>query len=1186
MSEQSRTLARQLQRFHRTGHTNTAEITDEDLRYARLIAPNPDVVEYELEDLYPIQWLQRRNFNAFLIGWQSRYTSFRDRPQRITARPRFSAQQPQISAQISAQTHVPVQQTSENRARELLASPFRRPRIGYIDFGSGTRQRSNSDSTPQRLLTEGSSQTPAPEVESPTYEPRSPTLSISFQFEPRGHESTDESSSFIEDPTSEASEPERGRNDMAPGGTNGGLNPEGNPNPNPQPLTIADATQLLITGLRQQGTDIRTSVADVVAEAFARHRVAAPAEGDGGGGRTVTLKPDDVGYFNPTTRNPDGTGITSSGKVTIFTDVYAFTERLKHLKETRGELAVKEVWTTCLQSTALNWHATELTNLERTALSQGTVDLVCSTLENHFKRNPSEALQSLQAKKFTLLDIRHGKTMRPFVQGVVKDAKACGLPESTQLIWAFEACDSQIQAIIGKPQPTDSLGHFLVEVDRQESVLQARARELYPFVGGQQSAPPQPVSAYGYAQPQGRYPPQQYNQFNSFRGGYNNNYRGRGRGNFANQQWRNQYNNWDQNRYPPNNQYPNQQNFRGGHNNQNYGQGQQRNNQGQNQNQGAPQQQWNSNQNRQDNRPPPGPGNQNRDNRFYQQNRGQQQRAYYTNEFETEDSQQYAGDESQQYDHYGPPNYDSWNYESPPPDADMNPSAFEQHDQSDPSGDQEPEHFAPAYFATASQSPVMHDCRHCGKSFTSRNILFRHLNTEHHTPIRAKSKKTETETALNADHQRMNLSSLLVPPKQQGLIAVTAPTQSGPTGTEEPTRQQKKVSFADHPSAPHTPVAHHPYAASPPSVAHHPSAPHTPASDPLHTHHPFTTLRTNADHPSIRKTPSSLESTEPIVIRSTVNSKTDTGTGFGFRTWTYLKFFITPDIGTGTQHSTCGDTGCSKSLGDRQWVSVNYPNLQIRKRSQPLTVRGIGNDYHQTSDYVVMPMYFKGTSAQGKPAYAFFEREVALVSGLQANMLLGMDILGPELFDILNSKGHATIGSCAVTIPMEAGVRGRQQRSVVKTTEHTVVPARSYHQLAIEHNLKDDGQDFLFDPAPWNRFTAFALLADASVSQIIIRNDSEAPITIPKGARVGHLDSMDPRSSCMHLRSEPGSPDGDEPVPHASDAPDLEELAADRPPAQPKERIVPDMHMILNSTKTIKHSSGITIYDTEDRHTS
>ena len=243
------------------------------------------------------------------------------------------------------------------------------------------------------------------------------------------------------------------------------------------------------------------------------------------------------------------------------------------------------------------------------------------------------------------------------------------------------------------------------------------------------------------------------------------------------------------------------------------------------------------------------------------------------------------------------------------------------------------------------------------------------------------------------------------------------------------------------------------------------------------------------------------------VVMSKVDSRSDIGTGFGFRLWTYLKFFITPDIGTGVQTDVCGDTGCSRTLGDRAWIERHYPKLEIRRRAQPLTVRGIGSDYHQSSDYVVLPFRFKGTTLDGKSAYAAFDREVALVSGLQANILIGMDVLGPERIDILNSKGTATVHSCDISIPMSAGQRGKKVSVKVRSDKHVTIPVRAYHALTVSPRAPKDGQDLMFDPAPHNKFGSFALLTDHNCNQIIVRNDSDKSVTIPRNAVFGILQS-------------------------------------------------------------------------------
>lgn len=43
------------------------------------------------------------------------------------------------------------------------------------------------------------------------------------------------------------------------------------------------------------------------------------------------------------------------------------------------------------------------------------------------------------------------------------------------------------------------------------------------------------------------------------------------------------------------------------------------------------------------------------------------------------------------------------------------------------------------------------------------------------------------------------------------------------------------------------------------------------------------------------------------------------------------------------------------------------------------------------------------------PEFAAFEREVIIADGLEANMLLGTDIMGPEKFDMSLSRGQTTI---------------------------------------------------------------------------------------------------------------------------------------------------------------------------------
>lgn len=77
---------------------------------------------------------------------------------------------------------------------------------------------------------------------------------------------------------------------------------------------------------------------------------------------------------------------------------------------------------------------------------------------------------------------------------------------------------------------------------------------------------------------------------------------------------------------------------------------------------------------------------------------------------------------------------------------------------------------------------------------------------------------------------------------------------------------------------------------------------------------------------------------------------------------------------------------------------------------------------------MLFPFYFVGTKPNGDTAIATFVREVAIVDGLDAHMLLGIDIMKPEDFDICLSSGYTIIHTCGgMRIPMSAWKTGHQK---------------------------------------------------------------------------------------------------------------------------------------------------------------
>ena len=69
----------------------------------------------------------------------------------------------------------------------------------------------------------------------------------------------------------------------------------------------------------------------------------------------------------------------------------------------------------------------------------------------------------------------------------------------------------------------------------------------------------------------------------------------------------------------------------------------------------------------------------------------------------------------------------------------------------------------------------------------------------------------------------------------------------------------------------------------------------------------------------------------------------------------------------------------------------------------PISVRGISSNYYLTSEYILLEIYFLGIRS-GMDIRAKIIREVHLVDGLKAKMLLGTNIIGLEKIDIITSK--------------------------------------------------------------------------------------------------------------------------------------------------------------------------------------
>ncbi|KAI1127019.1 hypothetical protein F5Y10DRAFT_202175 [Nemania abortiva] len=397
MATDSQFMGRQLLRFSATDHLHLRHVTDKDIRFARLIVP----VDTLLNNLipYPTEWAESCwAFQPFLRQWRKRY-AVSPRPQdESTFSPPTSVSLPHVSGSLpqtpaslpssssitrrqsdhsSASASGTAQVTSLNKKKPgpvpssnaptnlkvltagLLAGFLIEPRVGPLVFPS----RSTLHPQPLDRETPETSALISDFREKLTltdYTPLDSSSSNTPQPTPlTGSEDTPDPPHPMADSSGAAG------SSSAAGTSSGSSSSNG----------TSSATNITGALSAEQLADIVTRSVAVTMESFCRlNPNLAPAPGNGAANNTPALKPDDIGYFNPGIRDPEGHGIVASGRVTIYTNVHVFTNRLRHLAATRGEQVVREVWGLCLQGTALHWHTVELSDLERAALSKGPID--------------------------------------------------------------------------------------------------------------------------------------------------------------------------------------------------------------------------------------------------------------------------------------------------------------------------------------------------------------------------------------------------------------------------------------------------------------------------------------------------------------------------------------------------------------------------------------------------------------------------------------------------------------------------------------------------------------------------------------------------------------------------------------------------------------------------------------------
>lgn len=153
---------------------------------------------------------------------------------------------------------------------------------------------------------------------------------------------------------------------------------------------------------------------------------------------------------------------------------------------------------------------------------------------------------------------------------------------------------------------------------------------------------------------------------------------------------------------------------------------------------------------------------------------------------------------------------------------------------------------------------------------------------------------------------------------------------------------------------------------------------------------------------------------------------------------------------------------CGVTLVDKEWLCQHVPDEKILKMLVFLKVRGIRASKHELDKFLLISIDFLGFDEHKQPVYARIYREMHLVDGLKANILVENDIIAPEdiMIDLANSTTFIT--SYNVRIAITARQKGQPLRKKSMADIMVSLLPNSEYLIPVIHGTLPCNRDFFF----------------------------------------------------------------------------------------------------------------------------
>ena len=244
------------------------------------------------------------------------------------------------------------------------------------------------------------------------------------------------------------------------------------------------------------------------------------------------------------------------------------------------------------------------------------------------------------------------------------------------------------------------------------------------------------------------------------------------------------------------------------------------------------------------------------------------------------------------------------------------------------------------------------------------------------------------------------------------------------------------------------------------------------------------------------------------IVESDATDTPNLGTGLAFRGWNYAHISVRLRSEANDEEA-CMDTGCGVTLADKPWLLTLLPLVDIRRMASPLRVKGLGSAMHDTDEYVLVPIYIPAVRKDGIKVLCRIHREIHLVDNLKAHMLLGNDIIGPEKIVLDVAQNKAYIGSCGATATITSRQRGPYQRRTIHARKALTIAPRADVMVPIDTPKALPARDFIFEPVTQRDLTMYAHLVDSNIAGVLVKNETDHVVQIPKRLRLGMLCEID-----------------------------------------------------------------------------